>query len=93
MQDVIKGCKNHQHHNDRQPNPEPDLLGALRKRPAANRLDPIEQKVTAIEQRDREQIQQPDRNRQHRGQMDERDEARPIATWPETWAIRIGPPS
>ena len=51
-------------------------MRALGQRPAANRLDSIEQKVTAIEQRDREQVQQADRDRQHRGQMDKRGEAR-----------------
>ena len=39
------------------------------------RLDPVEQKVTAIEQRDRKQIEQPDRDRKHRSEMKERDEA------------------
>ena len=72
MQNVIKGCKNHQHHDDRQPNSEPDFLRALRQWPAANRLDSIEQKVTAIEQRDREQVQQANRNRKHGGEMDQR---------------------
>jgi hypothetical protein len=50
---VIKGCKNHQHDHDCQPNPEPNLLGALGQGAAADRLDSVEQKVTAIEQRDR----------------------------------------
>ena len=40
------------------------------------RLDDVEQKVTAIEQRNRKQIEQPDRDRQHRGEMDQRHEAR-----------------
>ena len=71
MEDVVKGCKNHQHQDDRQPNAEPDLLRPLGQRTAANRLNSIEQKVTAIEQRDREQVQQPDRDRQHGGQVDQ----------------------
>ena len=62
MQDVIKGCKNHQHHDDRQPNPEPNFLRPLGQRPAANRFDSIEQKVTAIEKWDGEQVQQADRD-------------------------------
>ncbi len=57
MQDVIKGCKNHQHEDDREPNPEAKFLGALRKRSASNRLDGVEQKVTPIEQWYREQIE------------------------------------
>src|SRR5665647_3991559 len=63
VNDVIKGCKNHQHDDDCQPNPEPDLLGPLRQRLAAGSLDSIEQKVAAIEQRDRKQVEQPDRDR------------------------------
>ena len=41
----------------------------------ARGLDGVEQKVSAIEQRDREQVQEPDRDGQHRRQMNERDEA------------------
>ena len=59
MQDVIKGCKNHQHHDDRQANPEPKFLRPLRQWSASNRFDTIEQKVTTIEQRDGEQVQKP----------------------------------
>ena len=92
MQNVIKCCKNHQHDDDRQADPEPDLLGPFGQRPAADRLDSIEQKVTAIEQRDREQVQKPDRDRQNRGQVDSATKPA-VATWPETWAMRIGPPS
>jgi hypothetical protein len=29
VEDVIKGCKNHQHHDDRQPDPKAKFLGAL----------------------------------------------------------------
>jgi hypothetical protein len=57
VEDVIKGCKNHQHEDDREPNPEAKFLGALRKRSASNRLDGVEQKVTPIEQWYREQIE------------------------------------
>ena len=57
VQDVIKGCKNHQHHDDRKANSEPNFLSALGQRPATNRLDTIEQKVTAIEERNRKQVQ------------------------------------
>src|SRR5690242_9632803 len=70
-ENVIKGCKNHQHHDDRQPDPEPDFLGPLRQRPAANRLDRVEQKVTAIEQRYREQVQEANRDREHGCEMDQ----------------------
>ena len=39
------------------------------KRPPADGLDGVEQKMTAIEQRDRKQVQQPDRYREHGGKM------------------------
>jgi hypothetical protein len=29
VEDVIKGCKNHQHQDDRQPDPEAEFLRAL----------------------------------------------------------------
>ena len=41
---VIKDCKDHQHHDDRETDPEPDFLGPLRQRTAADRLDRVEQK-------------------------------------------------
>ena len=59
---VIKGCENHQHQDDRQPNPESDFLRLFGQRPASHRLNTIEQKVTAIEQRDRKQVQKADRD-------------------------------
>src|SRR5215472_1518641 len=62
MNDVIKSCKYHQHDDDRQPDTETDFLGAFGKRPAANRLDRVEQKVTAIEERDRKQVEKTDRD-------------------------------
>ena len=72
MEDVIKGCKNHQHQDDREPNPEAEFLGALGQRPSANRLNDIEQKVAAIEQRDRKQVQKPDRDRKNGRQVEKR---------------------
>src|SRR5918996_2567855 len=56
LQGVVKDCKNHQHHDDREADAEPDLLGPDRQRPAADGLEPIEHKVTAIEKRDRKQV-------------------------------------
>jgi hypothetical protein len=85
MQNVIKGCENHQQDDHGKADPEADLLAALGQRPAADRLDDVEQKVSAIEQRDGEEIEQADRDRQDGGQM--------VATCPDTCAIRIGPPS
>jgi len=56
VEDVIKGCKNHQHEDDCEAYPKAKLLGALRQRSAANRLYGVEQKVTSIEQWYREQV-------------------------------------
>src|ERR1043166_4570603 len=72
MKDVVEGGKNHQQQHDREPDAEAVFLCALRQRTSADRLDRIEQKVAAIEQRNREQVEEPDRDRQHRGEMDER---------------------
>ena len=73
---VIKDCKYHQHHDNRETDAKPDFLGPRRQRTAPDRLNRVEQKVTAIEQRHREQVQQPDRNRQHGRQMQHRHEAK-----------------
>src|SRR5262249_28224349 len=45
------------------------------KRAAANLFDAVKQKMTAIEQRDRKQVEQADRDRQHRRQLQEREHA------------------
>src|SRR2546425_10771034 len=57
MQDVVIGGKYHQHEHQAQSDPEPHLLRPLRQGASAHRLDRIEQKMTAIEQRDREKVQ------------------------------------
>ena len=62
MNDVIKSCKYHQHDDDREPDTETDFLGTFGKRLAADSLDPIEQKVTAIEERDRKQVEKTNRD-------------------------------
>ncbi len=72
--------------------PETHFLRALRKRPSSYRLDCVEHKMPAIEQRNREQVEQPDRNRQHRSKA-EHAASPSVATCPETCAMRIGPPS
>src|SRR5579863_6751251 len=38
VNDVIEGCKYHQHHDDRETDAKPDLLRPLRQRPAPQRL-------------------------------------------------------
>ena len=62
MQDVVIGGKHHQHQHQTQPDAKPHLLGPIRQRPAPNGLNRIEQKMTAIEQRHRKQVQQTDRD-------------------------------
>src|SRR6266550_2180721 len=68
MEVVIEG-KHHQHQHQNQPDPEPVFLGLFRQRTPPQHLGRVEQKVAAIEQGHREQIQQPDRYGQHRRQM------------------------
>ena len=75
MQNVIKGCENHQHDDDGEADPEADLLRALGQRPAAQRLDGVEQKVSAIEQRNREEVQEADRDREDGSEMHQGDES------------------
>ena len=73
MDDVVKGCKNHQHHHERQTDPEAHFLGTLRQRLTPHRLDRVEQKVTAVEQRNREQVQQTYRDRKDGRKVHQRD--------------------
>src|SRR5262249_7127885 len=60
---VVVGRKNQQHQDDGEADAETDFLGPLRQGPPPQPLEPVEQKVTAIEQRNREQVQEPDRDR------------------------------
>ena len=92
MQDVVVGGKHHQHQHQTEPDSEPHFLRPVRQRAPARGFNRIEQKMTAIEQRDREQVQQPDRYRKHGRQMHQRGKPM-VATWPEIWAIRNGPPT
>ena len=68
MQNVVESRKYHQHdarsrarYETRPPGPVPIAAGP-------ERLDSVEQKVTAIEQRDRKQVEETDRDRKHRQQ-------------------------
>src|SRR5262245_28132779 len=70
-EDVVEGGIGHQHQDDGETDAEAEFLGAFRQRPAADGLDSIEQKVSAIEQRNRKQIQQPDRHGQNRREMNQ----------------------
>src|SRR5436190_12557577 len=68
--DVVISRENHQHEHKGQTEAESHLLCPLGQRPPAQRLERIEQKMTAIEQGDRKQIQQTDRDREHRRQLE-----------------------
>src|SRR5579859_2431950 len=72
---IIEGSEKHQHYDDCKADPESDLLSLLRKRPPSHRFDGIEQKVTTIEKRNREQVEQPDRDGQDRDQPQPRLQA------------------
>src|SRR5271168_179716 len=72
MQDVIHRGKNHQHYDDCKADPESDLLSAFRQGSPAYRFDEIEQKMTSIEQRNREQVQQADRDGDHADEVQPR---------------------
>jgi len=71
---VIESCKYHQHQDNRETDPKtlpPEPFG---ERAAAQRLNGIEQKVTAIEQWDRKQVQSPIDTEKHSGEMNKGDE-------------------
>src|SRR5262245_20046977 len=71
MNDVVERRKYHQHYDNREADPEPHFLGSFRQGTPANRLDSVEQKVTAIQERYREEVEKPDRNRKHRRQVNQ----------------------
>src|ERR1700685_703081 len=75
MNDVIESCKYHQHQDDSEADAKAHFLGPLRQRTPANTFYHIEQKVTAIEERDGKEVQKPDGNREHGRELNERDEA------------------
>src|SRR5262245_61056298 len=60
VEEVIIGCKDHQHYNYSEPNPKSHLLSTVRQRFSPHRFDCVVQQVTAIEQRHGEQIEQTD---------------------------------
>jgi hypothetical protein len=54
MNQVIPGCKNHQHKDESEPDAEADFLRGFAQGPAPDRLDQVKQQMTAIEHRYRE---------------------------------------
>src|SRR6266446_230613 len=75
MEDVVVSCEDHQHDDDRKPDPKAHLLSALRERFSPYGFDSIKQQVAAIEQRYRKQVEQADRNREHRREAEQRRKA------------------
>src|SRR5262249_17805085 len=71
VEEVIIGCKDHQHSNDCETAAKPHLLTGTRKRFPPHGFDCVVQQVTAIEQRHGEQIEQPDRDRKHRREAEQ----------------------
>jgi hypothetical protein len=72
MNDVIESCKYHQHQDDRETDTKADLLRPVRQWTPPQRFDGIEQKVTAIEQGNRKQVQEPDGDRNYGGDVDQK---------------------
>src|SRR5438477_12214856 len=68
---IVPCSENHQRQHQRESHPEAVFLGALAERPAANRLSSIEQQMSTIEDRDREQIDEPKIDREHRHEPNE----------------------
>src|SRR4029078_9071307 len=72
---IVISRKNHKHEHKGQAEAESYLLRAFGQRAATLRLNRIEQKMSAIEQRYWEEVQQADRDRQHAGEVDNRKES------------------
>src|SRR5258708_27177940 len=63
VQNVVPGRHDHQHDDDGEADAESEFLCLFAQRAAPYGLDSIEQKVTSIEQWDREEIQEADADR------------------------------
>ena len=72
---VIIGRQNHQSDDESKSDPEAHMLDLLVERLPANGFDRIIENMTAIEERDRHEIQNSDRNRQERSQVEQSGEA------------------
>src|SRR5690349_12141481 len=72
---VIPGCKDHQHQHKSESDTEADFLRAFAQWPSPDGFDAVEQKMSSIEHRYREQIQQPNTDGDDRGKVEQRDKA------------------
>ena len=70
-QDVVIGGKDHQARDQHEADLEAELLRLVVHGLAANRLHRIVEKMAAIEERDRKEVQQADRNRQNCGKVEQ----------------------
>ena len=73
--EIVAGHEKHERDDCDKADPEADFLNLLAKRPPAQRLEREEQKVPAIQDRNREQIDQPNADRKQSGKIDQRHEA------------------
>src|SRR5665213_1246012 len=71
---VVPGGKHHERQHQRKPEPKPVFLRALSERPAADSLRRIKQQVTAVKNGDRKEIDEPEIDRQHRHEIEQRDD-------------------
>src|SRR5215510_15863112 len=55
---IVPSCEHHEHQHDGQTDTKTNLLRAVAQGLSSHRFDQVEQKVTSIEQRDREKIDQ-----------------------------------
>src|ERR1700730_6692331 len=75
MDEIVPGGKDHQRQHQRQADAEAVFLGALAQRLTADRLGGIKQQMTPVKHRHREQIDQPEIDRQDRHEPEQRDDA------------------
>src|SRR5262245_58311032 len=72
---IVPGRKHHEHKHHGQSDAKTNLLRAIAQRLSPHRLNQIEQKVAAIEQRDRKKIDKPDAHQQPRRQIEQSNKA------------------
>lgn len=74
MQDVVVSREDHQHQHKRQPHPGNPAPASAPTTAFPAPLRRLEQKVPAIEKRDRKQVEKADRDRKDRGEVNQRRE-------------------
>src|ERR1700680_1730039 len=79
VEEIIARCEDHQHYNQRKADAKTDLLRVVRQRPASHDLDRVEQKMTAIQQRYRKEVEQADRDRNKCREVEQPDQGNSYA--------------